>query len=336
MPTLNTYTKDTESNIVSSAPSGDGEIAFSTDTRKFFISDGSNWVQYNTSKSYGSYSLSETVNLSTKPLFHIDASNSNSLRNSSGTSPSNGDSISEAICLSSSKALSSSIVTEQPVYVSSSGTNIMGETSGDARIGGNPVLQFDGNQLLSYDINGTKGINNSYGMTGVLVFRQQPSSTGNPSGYNGLFGTTRSGFSVTSRDNYSYLYLNNRVGSQTSAWNITNSSVTNLSSVHPIILFVRIGHSPEGSITTHVNFNKNNSQYLAQYSLGSNVLYTAPTPLYGMTLAANYPHGLHNNSYRFHGEIGEFLYFDSMLNNFNCNIIANYLATKWSLNWDNI
>ena len=212
----------------------------------------------------------------------------------------------------------------------------MGETSGDARIGGNPVLQFDGNQLLTYDTNGTQGSTESYGMTGVLVFRQQATSTGNTSGFSGLFGSTRSGMSVTYRDNYSYLYLSNRIGSQSNSWNIANSTMPNLSSINPVILFVRMGHSPYGAVASYINFNQNNSQYFIQSNGNPSIAYTAPSPLHGMSLGANYNYGLTNSAYRLHGEIGEFLYFDSMLNNFNCNIIGNYLATKWSLNWEDI
>ena len=43
MPTLTSYTKSTEENILNNPPSADGEMAFSTDTKKLFISQGTEW-----------------------------------------------------------------------------------------------------------------------------------------------------------------------------------------------------------------------------------------------------------------------------------------------------
>ena len=68
MPQLTSYTKDTQSNILSNPPTADGQIAFATDTYQFYISEGTNWRSYQARKIYGNYALTESITLSSQRI----------------------------------------------------------------------------------------------------------------------------------------------------------------------------------------------------------------------------------------------------------------------------
>lgn len=331
MPTLTTYTKDTESNILSNPPSADGELAFATDTYKLYISNGTNWVDYQARKIYGNYDLTESITISNKPMYHLDFSDISSILNSNSSQPSNGDGVAEITCKSTNRKLISEIATEQPTYVSASGTSIMGETTGDARIGGLNTAQFDGTQFLAYDYNGQSSYHRSNSYTGIIVARLATLS-GNTGGWTSIYGSSYEGYALTYRDNYSHSYFN--IGFGYSSLNITppTSSIPNLNQAgnYPFILVIRHG-SNKSTYTVVADCNSNNSQ--GHYTYNANNPFP-PIHLHGMMLGANYIYK--TNANRLHGEIGEFLFFDSMLNNNQINTITNHLATKWSLNWSNI
>ena len=332
MPQLTTYTKDTESNILASPPTADGQIAFASDTYKFYISDGTNWRSYVASKVYGNYDLSESITLSSKPMYHIDASSINTVLNGNDSQPSDGDGVASITCKATGKKMISEFATEQPTYVSASGTPIMGETTGDARIGGLNTMQFDGTQMLAYDYDGQSSFHRSLGFTIALVLRAEVDS-GNSSGWSPLCGSSfQGGGSLTLKDSVSYPYFNIRFG----AGGSVNRSISAAGSTavldqnNPTVIIARLAAN-KSTYTFNFDWNVNNSQFTDLYS--SNYTGTQ-TNLYGMMLGANSPYK--TSAKRFHGEIGEFLFFDSMLNNRSVNKIGNYLATKWSLNWSDI
>jgi len=332
MPQLTSYTKDTESNILANPPTADGQIAFASDTYKFYISDGTNWRSYVASKVYGNYDLSESISISSRPMYHIDASSINTVLNGNDSQPSNGDGVASITCKATGKKMISEFATEQPTYVSASGTPIMGETTGDARIGGLNTMQFDGTQMLAYDYDGQSSFHRFSGFTIALVLRAEVDS-GNASGWSPLCGgSVAGGGSLSIKDTLSYPYFNLRLGMNS---NINRSisaagSTAVLDQNNPTVIIVRAAVN-KSTYVTNYDWNVNNSQFTDSYSANWT---SVQNIFYGMMLGANYAYK--TSGKRFHGEIGEFLFFDSMLNNQASNKIGNYLATKWSLNWSDI
>ena len=327
MPQLTSYTKDTESNILANPPTADGQIAFATDTYTFYISDGTNWRSYQARKVYGNYALTESITLSSRPMYHIDASSISTVLNGSESQPSDGDGVASITCKATGKKMISDFATEQPTYVSASGTTIMGETTGDARIGGLNTMQFDGTQMLAYDYDGQSSFHRFSGWTGIIVFRAEVDS-GNASGFSPLFGGSLGGAAATIRDAYDYPYFRFMANVNRQLTSLGSTAVWDQN--NPTLLITRYATN-KSFYTTNLDWNVNNAQFTDSYS---NTYTGTQIPQYGMMLGANYTYKTVNS--RFHGEIGEFLFFDSMLNNKSVNKIANYLATKWSLNWSDI
>jgi hypothetical protein len=333
MPQLTSYTKDTESNILSNPPTADGQIAFATDTYKFYISDGTSWTSYKARKIYGNYDLTESINLSSKPMYHIDASSNNTVFNGSDSQALDGDGVASITCKATGKKMISDFATEQPSYITASGTPIMGETTGDARIGGLNTLQFDGSQMLAYDYSGQFSFHRFAGWTAIIVVRSEVDS-GNASGFVPIFGSSLVGASFTFRDTYNYPYFNYRLGTG-SSYNMglsTHGSTAALDQVgnYPLIFVARVSVNKSRYIISS-DWNINNNQFT---HTSSNTYSNSQNILQGMMLGGNYAYK--TSSKRFHGEIGEFLFFDNMLNNNSVNTITNYLATKWTLNWSDL
>ena len=138
---------------------------------------------------------------------------------------------------------------------------------------------------------------------------------------------------MTYRDNYSYSYINVGHGYSTSSLSISTSygPQINQTGNYPFILVVRYG-SNTSTFTIALDWNTNNSQ--GHYSTNSTNNPYPPIATRGMMLGANYTYKTTAN--RLHGEIGEFLFFDNMLNNNQINTITNHLATKWGLNWSDV
>jgi hypothetical protein len=332
MPQLTSYTKDTESNILSNPPTADGQIAFATDTYKFYISDGTNWRTYEATKVYGNYDLTESTSLSSRPLYHIDTSSSNTVLNGNNTSPSNGDGVASITCKATGKKFISDFATEQPTYVSASGTPFMGETTGDARIGGLNVMQFDAAQMLAYDYAGKSSFHRCEGWTAALVLRCQVTA-GHSTLWNPVFGSSLAGVGVNLRENANYGYINYRHSSTPTSVNRAMSYGLDsrfTQGNYPFILFCRFMKNSSNYLM-HTTWNINNNQFDDTYS---NTTADSQNVIYGMMLGANYAYK--TTSKRFVGEIGEFLFFDTMLTNSSVNTLGNHLATKWSLNWSNL
>lgn len=342
MPQLTSYTKDTETNILANPPSADGELAFSTDSKKFFISDGTQWVIYKSFRNFASYDLDETYSVSTKPMYHLDASDSSTLLNSNSAAPSNGDSISKIVCKSSGKELTSEIVTEQPTYVSATGTSFIGQSTGDARIGGKNILQFDGTQFLAYDYDNLQPTTSSRGFSFAYVGRVENIDAGLPSSirtsdFNPVFGgayTYSPGFMFRPENGtnwYNHLYFGVRFG-YTSQYNRAPTEIPapHQTGNYPLIFIFRSICASNGYLAqAHININ--NSQYSDTLSATSQLFQNFYT---GFILGANGQYKTSPGRHR--GEIGEVLTFDSMLSTADINQLGNYLATKWSLNWSDI
>ncbi len=331
MPELTSYTKDTESNILANPPTADGQLAFATDTYKFYISDGTNWRSYQANKVYGNYSVSESSVVSSPPLFHFDASDSSTVLNGSDSQPSNGDGVASITCKATGKKMISDFATEQPTYVSATGTPIMGETTGDARIGGLNTLQFDGAQMLAYDYNGQTAFNRFAGFTGIAVFRAAVSS-GNSSGWNPVFGgAVASGPSFIVRDLYDYASARMYISGAAVSRSFSSAGLAaDFAQNNPTLVVLRTAVN-KSTYVQLLDFNVNNTQVTDTTS--ANYASSLLT-LQGMMLGAQ--GNFKAITQRFHGEIGEFLFFDSMFNNSAVNTVANYLASKWGLNWSDL
>lgn len=125
MADITSYRKDTEKNILASPPTADGELAFATDTYKFFISVGDHWSIYYNSKNFGKYTLTDGYDLNYKPIYHLDASDNLFLRNSAGTIPSHLDSVTKIICKSTNKEITGASSTA-PKYITQPGVPTVG------------------------------------------------------------------------------------------------------------------------------------------------------------------------------------------------------------------
>jgi len=185
--------------------------------------------------------------------------------------------------------------------------------------------------MLAYDYDGQSSFDRFPGFTAAIVFRAEVDS-GNSSGWSPLFGGSLAGPGLVIRDNYSYPYINFRFGSGSTLNQSLSAQPTTavFDQNHPNVLLARIALN-KSLYSINLDWNINNNQFTHTYSSTYN---GSQNTLLGMILGANYVYK--TSTQRFHGEIGEFLFFDSMLNNKSANTIGNYLATKWGQNWSDL
>ena len=172
MATLTTYTKSTEANILSTPPTADGELAFSTDTKKLFLSEGTDWVIWNADRTHGKYQLGAEV--VARPFNHIDISQTSTCLDTNGLEAADNGSVAKVRDLVSGAYIEASTALQQPVLISQSGTTPLVLPTGDARINNLPVLQFDGTQYLNPSIEMMRNRRYASGLTLMFVCRQTP------------------------------------------------------------------------------------------------------------------------------------------------------------------
>lgn len=338
MPTLTTYTKSTEANILANPPTADGEMAFSTDTKKLFISEGTEWRYWQADKSIGKYQLgSELVS---RPVYHVDSSQSSYLFDENGLNVTNGGSIAKIKDQISGHFIEAPNALSQPTYIGSAGTTPLALPNGDARINGLPVMQFDGiSQYLEPSIEMIRDRSHSNGVTYMAVFRQTPqkrtadgltdSTYWVNRGYTPLFGV-RDAISFSGRNDtntYKYFYT------------------TSINTQNPAHMNKYEGDQGECSlITCRFSNNPNsNAGYIELRhitSLGSqktygDEYYRASTgshwqmPFAGLRIGIN----AHYPNNRYAGEIGEIIVWPETLSQEDYDNAGSYLANKWGFTW---
>jgi len=340
MPTLTTYTKSTEANILSTPPSVDGEMAYATDTKKLFLSEGTNWVFWSPTKHLGKYQLGAgTV---ARPFNHIDISQTSTCLDSNGLPVTNGGSVAKIKDLVSDTFVEASTALQQPTMVSDSGTLPLVLPTGDARINNLPVLQFNGTQYLEPSIEMNRNRVYASGMTVMLVVRQTPQpknadgtadsvhydSAGNYSAITGQYAST----SITSRKD-----------SNTSKyWYTTFNGL----GINPTFMNRYEGDDGECTLFTargsiNANSNRQDVSWRVVTSLGSQKnstngeYYRATTAstrdydLGGLYVGKNVTHA----GYPMRGEIGEIIFWSESLSDSDYKTAGEYMANKWGFTW---
>lgn len=352
MPTLTSYTKSTEESILNTPPSADGEMAFSTDTKKLFISEGTEWVYWTADRTTGKYYLgSDQV---PRPFHHFDPTVSTSMADTNGLAVSNGGSIATIKDLAGGAKLEAETALQQPTLVSAPGTTPFALPSGDARINGLPVWRFDGNHYLEPSIEMKRQVAYSTGVTIMVVHRQIPqyktpdnsalstyyipSTDARYSPYTALLGLWND-IAITPRTdtnaskywynrfiaNLNSTYLNRYDGDQGEC----SLSVFRCS-VNPFSAKLDFEQKHVTSLGTQSTLGSasvvgsNNSNV---YRISSSS--TRSFQLGGLRLGTNVSHG----SYKYRGEVGEILVWGESLNQGDCDKAGEYLASKWGFTW---
>lgn len=353
MPNLSSYTKATEASILSSSPSADGEMAYSTDTNKLFLSDGTTWVEWQSDGfSRGSYSLDANTTISARPYRHIDMSDTTGMKNASGSTPSDGDAISEITCKSTGKKLTQDVSVYQPKFISSTGTaptagaSWTTDADADALIGGKSVLQFknsktDGQTFISEAPFGNgDDISFLKELSVFFVFRNAGGNNSYPpiistpvnrtmTAYNyALFGITDSQ-NVANGANSGYFRFNNYLGNSLSS---SYTGTIGMGYRHLIYHRQQISHSSQYGFTKFHNSKSTNNDYSGQY-IQTNLSNPVSPIISGLSIG----HGIQgggNTSWG--GEMGEIIIFKTILSNSDVNSIGSYLSSKWGMSWADI
>ena len=340
MPTLTTYTKSTEANILSTPPSVDGEMAYATDTKKLFLSEGTNWVFWSPTKHLGKYQLGAgTV---ARPFNHIDISQTSTCLDSDGLPVTNGGSVARIRDLVSNSYIEASTALQQPTMVSDSGTFPLVLPTGDARINSLPVLQFNGTQYLNPSIEMMRNRIYASGMTVMFVCRQTPQpknadntadsvhydSTGN---YSAVCGQWKS-ISITPRKDsnvskYWYTQFNKMTITK------TYSNRYDGDAGECTLFTARASNNP--------NSNRQDVSWRVVSSLGSQKNSTegeyhrqttgsdTDIPFGGLQLGINSNH----SAYPMRGEFGEIIFWSESLSDLDYKTAGEYMANKWGFTW---
>lgn len=349
MPNLSSYTKATEASILSSSPSADGEMAYSTDTNKLFLSDGTTWVEWRSDGfSRGSYSLDANTTISARPYRHIDMSDTTGMKNASGSAPSNGDTISEITCKSTGKKLTQDVSIYQPKFISSAGTSpISNHANGDtdALINGKSVLQFKNSKTDGQTFIGEAPLGNGDGpifMKNYSVFMVFRNAGGNNS-YPSIIGTP------VTRSTYSYQYTLFAITDQSNladdASGYLRFSKHDLSGhSNAFTISMPIGyrhllyHTNSLAKTSHYAFTKDNNSSSSSNDLSGQYLTTdisnpGPTIMTGLSIAHSV-YARHSTSWG--GEMGEIIFFNTVLSDTDVNAVGAYLSSKWGITYTDI
>lgn len=95
-PDIRAYIRDTKQNILNRDANTPGQWAFATDTGALLVSVDGGWVEYNPGDTSGTSQLTydqTTVNVSSAPLLHVDATDITSITQTTGGEPTDGDNI---------------------------------------------------------------------------------------------------------------------------------------------------------------------------------------------------------------------------------------------------
>lgn len=343
MPTLTSYTKASEATIISTPPTADGEMAFSTDTKKLFISEGTEWRYWTADKTLGKYYLG--TDQVARPFHHFDPTVNANMEDSSGQPVSNGGSIAKIKDLIGGEKIEAITALQQPTLVSDSGTTPLFLPTGDARINNLPVWQFDGNHYLEPSIEMKRQRTHVTGYTAMFVCRQTPqiktadgsanSTYYQNNGYSPIMGIYQ-GISHTFRnDTNASKYIYNDVASN--AFNVTNMNRYEGDQGEASLYSFRTSINPYGNFCdaeirhiTSLGSQLNSAQ--TEYYRASNahpITTTWHIPMGGLRLGVNAKY----STSRFHGEIGEILIWSESLNQDDWNTAGSYLANKWGFTW---
>lgn len=330
MAILNQYTKAPEATIIANPPTADGAMAFSTDTKKLFLSDGSNWIQWNSDKDFSRYQIANEY--FSKPLWHIDPSDGSTIKQASGFPAVNSSLAAHVTCKASQLTLYPSLESSAPMYVSSPGTNsYLGDQ--DAMINGLPVLQFSGDKRLQIGSNFHPDyITHSNAVTVFCVFRNTKQSlvgTDNP-----IYGTTPgvsngSGMNTSIRNSYfrtgGPLVNGNNWKTK---YNSSGERILDLEQSKARLHFwAASSNSPATNYHTYsrVVENGDSFEYTHTGSRGHGYI------LSGLMLGSNPEY----STKYYYGEIGELLVWGQSLSRVQINSIGTYLSQKWGVEWSN-
>lgn len=333
MPTLTQYTKTTEANIIATPPTGDGEMAYATDTRSLFFSDGTNWVKYKQNGLISKYDLDGTI--IPRPRYHFDASDSSTMRNSSGEAPGHQDNVSSMVCKATGDTITALSAVEQPLYVSSPGVLPIGETSGDARI----------NQLGTLQFSGSVALQDNPGLRNFPINESRNFTT-----YTDFSVIKRSGTIVDDRGIYGSFGSLGNLAPHEIAWGTSyfripgNATIAKRESSQ--------GGTYEALEAQPIQMMWRESRYLGTtisgkgssgvYSQVGGVNYTETAGAirsfesYGFILGGNGQGAYVGVDDYFQGEIGEVLIFETELSTAQINYVGNYLSNKWGTLWNDI
>lgn len=351
MPNLSSYTKATEASILASAPTADGEMAYSTDTNKLFLSDGTSWVEWNSDGiSKGSYSFDANTTVNARPYRHIDLSDTTGMKNDSGSTPSNGDTISEITCKSTGKKLTQEVSIYQPKFISSAGTTPIAGTSHtgadtDALIGGKSVLQFKNSKTDGQTWISDPPIGNGedpFILHDYSVFMVYRNAGGNNS-YPSIIASpvTRS----IVQYNYGFFSLTDSTNVSSGASNylrfqnyVLNSNSSVYTAYFPVgyrnILYHTnsIRSSSQVAFTNYTNTAPSNTQGTAQY-IATDLSNPSGPIMSGLSIG----HGVYGaTNTTWAGEMGEIIFFREILSPTDANAIGAYLSSKWGIDYTDI
>lgn len=339
MATLTTYTKSTEASILANPPSADGEMAFATDTKKLFMSDGTDWVFWSPTKHLGKYQLgSELV---ARPFNHIDISQVNTCLDSDGLAVTNGGSVARVRDLITNSYIESATALQQPTMVSAAGTTPLVLLNGDARINNLPVLQFDGTQYLSPSVEMMRNRIYASGVTVMFVIRQTPQPTNADNTADSLYYDSTSNYSAVTGQ-YDNIWITPRKDANTSKYWYTGF---NGAGANPTNRNIYDGDQGECTLFTargsiNANSNRQDVSWRVVSSLGSQKTYgteyyrnvIASTDDYefgGVQLGTNKGHP----TSPMRGEIGEVIWWSESLSDSDFNKAGQYLSSKWGFTW---
>lgn len=334
MPTLTQYTKTTEANIISSPPSGDGEMAYATDTKSFFFSDGTNWVKWKSTTDLSKYSLGGKD--LTRPRFHFDASDASTMINDVGQVPGHNDLVSSIKCKATGHTLTSFSAVEQPKYVSSTGVLPIGETSGEAMINSLGTLQFNGSVALQDNVKlqnyPNEKLRDYEGYTDFIVCKRGGEVTTDKA-LMGSFGNPNQPHDIAWGTSYIRQCGNKSI--QNREYNATSrpDAYAELED-QPIQMMFR-----ESKYVGALNGNYGSSPVLSQ--VGGVTVYdiapvVRPMTSYGFILGGNGASTYVGSSRYWEGEIGEVIIFEHAISVDDINHVGNYLSNKWGTVWNDL
>ena len=343
MADLTTYIKDTEAGILATVTGGDGKMAFSTDTGKFFLSEGTNWVEWKSTREYGNYALGGSE-ISVRPLYHLDPSSTAHVKDTGGSVPVQDEGVASLTCKASGRVLTQTTGSNQPTYLVDATTPPIAGT-GDGRINSLNTLQFNTQEYLAHDHNGSQeGSRESHGYTGMAVIRLTEGPSGNTAGRLGLLGPHEEGSRLSTAFD---LYFDDDVDPP--QWNFLGGGLANvwqaagtanglytasatIDDGDPVLIHWCVSSGPETDRAVIANCTTGGTHsWFRQSTLGTNVTRSL-IRLPGLALgrAARWD----TATYRFQGEVGEVLIWNSVVSHADLNTAGAYLATKWGTGTD--
>jgi hypothetical protein len=339
MPSLTTYTKTTEANILANPPTADGEMAFATDTKKLFLSEGTNWVFWSPSKHFGKYQLGS--NQVARPFNHVDISQAGTCFDSNGVPSADGGSVAKVKDLVTGTFIESNTSLQQPTMVSDSGTTPLVLPSGDARINNLPVLQFNGTQFLQPSREMMSNRLHVSGTTVMFVCRQTPQPKNADNTADSVHYDSAGTYSAVCGQ-WKSVSITGRKDTNTSKYWYTQF---NKSGVNPT--WYNRYQGDQGECTLFTARASNNpdtdrqdvawrivSSFGSQKTYGDEYYKTSSASdnyiaLGGLQIGTNDTHP----GYTMRGEIGEIIWWSESLSDADFNTAGQYLSTKWGFTW---